>query len=166
MFFNIQKVSFTNSLLIQKTLDTLFFLKQDYPQFRLWYKTKVISGLENNSRQIYIATPENNPDCIAAVMILKNDGNEKKISTLCVLDQYRSLGLGSRLMHLAIKVLNSPKPIITVSDTHMNEFDPLLKKFGFEHFHTYPGYYKDKISEHAYNGYLNSNVVNNNTKAS
>ncbi|MBO5129176.1 MAG: hypothetical protein J6B95_02365 [Oscillospiraceae bacterium] len=155
MHFNIYKVAYTDKRLIQKILEALIFLKQDYPDFLSWYRTKVMAGLEDGSRQIYVAAPDHDSDCIAAVMILKNDGEEKKISTLCVMENFRSLGLGSRLVALAMERLNCNAPIITVSDVHKNEFDPLLNKFGFEHFEEYPAYYKDGISEHCYNGYLN-----------
>lgn len=164
MYFNIYKVPNNDKMLIQKVLEKLIFLKQDYPNFISWYKTKVKAGLEDNSRQIYIATPTFDSDIIAAVMILKDDCEEKKISTLCVMENYRSMGLGSTLVKLAMEILESNAPLITVSDIHKNEFEPIFKKFGFTHFEEYPKYYKNNVSEHSYNGYLNSQIATQDCK--
>lgn len=155
MYFDIHEVTFGDEKSIQKICETLAFIKKDYPDFISWYTTKVRSGLKDGSRRVFVATTCDQ-HCIAGVLILKNDGKERKISTLCVIDDYRFNGLGTEFIKLAINVLGDKKPIITVSDLHMNEFKPLLKKFGFDYFAEYHGYYRTGISEHAYNGYLNS----------
>lgn len=155
MEFNIRKVDYANNRLIQRVLGTLRFLKGDYPDFLNWYSKKVVGGLMDDSRQIFIATPADYEDTIAAVMILKNCSDEKKVSTLCVMEQYRSLGLGTKLIELAISVLKTNRPVITVSNAHVEIFKGLFEKFGFEQYKEYPDYYRNGISEHAYNGYLN-----------
>lgn len=154
MKFVIQKVDYTDSNLVQKVLGRLYFLKRDYPNFFDWYTKKVVVGLMDDSRQIFVAYPANDRDAIAAVLILKNCSDERKISTLCVMEQYRSLGLGTALVELAINVLKTDRPVITVSNPHMEMFEGLFKKFGFEHYEEYPDYYRKGTSEHAYNGYL------------
>lgn len=154
MEFIIRKVDYTNSRLIYRVLRTLCFLKSDYPDFFYWYTKKVVGGLMNDSRQIFIVTPADYGDTIVAVMILKNCSDEKKVSTLCVMEQYRSLGLGTKLIKIAISILKTNKPVITVSNTHVETFKGLLEKFGFEHYKEYPDYYRNGTSEHAYNGYL------------
>ena len=156
MLFNIEKVSWLDNNRIQTVRETLVFLKQEYPDFFAWFNAKVIPGLEDNSRQIYIARPMSSPNSVAGIMILKDEPDEKKISTLCVMEQYRSYGLGSKFINLAIETLHSLTPIITVSELHRNEFEPLLKKYSFKHFKEYFAYYRDNVSEHSYNGYLTS----------
>lgn len=156
MKFCIQKVDYKDKTITKKVFERLYFLKRDYPRFYEWYTGKVISGLEDDSRQIYVATPVDDGDTIAAVMILKNNSEEKKISTLCVMEQYRSLGLGTELVNIAVRVLGTDKPLITVSSLHNSSFDPLFRKFGFQQYEEYPNYYRNQVSEYAYNGYLDS----------
>jgi len=158
MKFCIQKVDYKDKTIAKKIFERLYFLKRDYPRFYEWYTWKVIPGLEDDLRQIYFATPVNDGDTIAAVMILKNDAEEKKISTLCVMEDYRSLGLGTELVSIAVRVLGTDTPLITVSSSHKSSFDPLFRKFGFHQFKEYPNYYRNQVSEYAYNGYLDSPV--------
>ena len=163
MKIEIYDVSYTDIETIQKVQNLLVFLKQEYPNFLNWYKTKVQPGLKNKSRRIIIATPAKYSSEVAAIMILKDTIAEKKISTLCVMKNYRAQGLGTVLLNLAMTILDTDSPLITVSEFHIDEFKPLLNRFKYECYKEYKNYYKDGISEYSYNGYLNeSNEANKN----
>ena len=79
---------------VRKVGEMLSFLRQDYPDFWHWYNNMIIPGLARGSRQIYIAT-DTNGNGLAGVMILKDTPAEKKICTLCVLDEYQGYGIGT-----------------------------------------------------------------------
>ena len=156
MKFEIYRVDYDNKQLLEKVLVTFLFLEQDYPGFSSWYKTKVMPGLRGGSRHIYIATSDVNSDDIAAVMILKNSSEEKKICTLYVMEEFRLQGLGTTMVDLAMKSLQFDAPIITVSGSHRVGYEKLFEKFGVEHYQEYSNYYKTNETEHSYNGYLNT----------
>lgn len=145
--------------LIQDLGDQLVFLKNDYPDFRHWYHNMVIPGLMDRSRQICVAEdPENGQ--LAGIMILKNTPEEKKISTLCVLDSYRRCGIGTRFIEIASEQLDTSSPFITVSSNHLHEFEDFFAKLSlrgqvnFSLFYSYEDYYQDGIVEYAFNGLL------------
>lgn len=153
MKFVIKRISYTEDALKNKILENLIFMKKDYPEFYKWYKTKVLPELAGDCRQIYLATNTENGE-IAGVLILKDCSFEKKICTLCVFEKYRYQGLGSRFVELAMNVLNTKTPMITVSENHKAEFENLFAKYGFEFSMEYPNYYKESVSEYSYNGFL------------
>ena len=154
MLFEIFEVECFDNKMLNRVLDKLVFLKQEYPDFLLWFRNKVRIGLENGSRKIFVACPSDDLNCIAGVLILKNDGIEKKISTLCVMEDYRAMGLGTEFVKFAMNILETNVPMITVANTHRDEFTPLLDAFGFELYAEYKDYYKAGISEYSYNGFL------------
>lgn len=57
-------------------------------------------------------------------------------------------------MKIACQELRCAAPLITVSSYHIAEFESLLKKNGFILYAEYPNYYKQGISEFAFNGPL------------
>lgn len=145
--------------LIQNLGDQLIFLKNDYPNFRYWYHNMVIPGLMNRSRQLCVAEDTENRQ-LAGIMILKNTPEEKKISTLCVLDPYRGCGIGTRFIEIASEQLDTSSPFITVSSNHLHEFEDFFSKLSlqgqvnFSLFNSYEDYYQDGIVEYAFNGLL------------
>ena len=127
-------------------------LRMEYPNFKDWYYNTVIPGLRLGTRSICCVYDENQ---IAAVLILKNEGDEKKICTLRVSPQFRRQGIGSALLDIACQELQTEQPIITVSSNHYNEFRSLFLSKGFEEFAAYPGYYRESMTEFSFNGPLN-----------
>ena len=154
MKFDIRCIETKEKSLIKSIGDMLSFLKKDYPYFYNWYNGKVVNKKDNGSRNIYIATPVDNSNVIAGVLILKDTKEEKKICTLCVMEAYRGNGIGSSFVELAIEVLKTNKPMITVSESNRDLFSPLLLKYKFEEKKEYLGYYRNGSSEFSYNGYL------------
>ena len=121
----------------------------DYPDHRSHYYQKYLPGLADGTREItgcYIG------QIPAGVIILKNTPEEKKISTLYIADDYRGLGLASKLVQASESFLGTLKPTITVADYKVPQFEGLIKRFGWEHTSTLPqGYYNDHSSEWVFN---------------
>lgn len=151
----VREVRVDEQKLVQQIKYSLRFLRKEYPGFSQWFETKVKTQLGSGARRIYIAYPLTDEDKIAGVMILKDTIKEKKICTLCVFPEYHRQGIGHTFLQLAIDVLKTTQPLITVSDIHKEEFDPLFKEFGFKYEQSYLDYYTVGMKEHAYNGALN-----------
>lgn len=164
MNFVVYPLKGTNSQQLYAIGETMSFLKKDYPRFYDWFTSKVIPGINTAQRQIYIASPSDNLDCIAGVMILKDTVQEKKICSLYVAEEYRSNKLGTKFLSLAAEVLKTEKPVITVSSTRANVFSGLFKKFGYSLYECYPEYYSADTHELSYNGpiepHLSKQVAN------
>lgn len=138
----------TNDMkIIRKVGDSLLFLRSEYPDFKDWYNRI----LKLADREIYIATPCDQEDCIAGIMILKNSPMQKKICTLCVMERYRGMKIGTQFIELACKRLETQVPLITVSQGHQPQFEGLFRKFGFQLFESYPNYYRNNVIEYSYN---------------
>ncbi len=160
MKFRIESITSVEQNHIDKILSIFRFIKKDYPDFTSWFNSKVVLGLNNGTRNIFFAFAVNNDRCeLAGIMILKNDSNEKKICTLCVLDSFRKKGLGTKFIELAQKELQVDKPLITVSASYKADFENIFSKFGFKCFAEYSGYYKRNITEYSYNGFLIDNTM-------
>ena len=144
---------------VREVGEMLSFLRQDYPDFWYWYNNLVRPRLKDGSRQIYIAT-DTDSDRLAGVMILKNTLVEKKICTLCVLDEYQRRGIGTQFVELAVQRLYTPSPLITVSSRHLEDFEAFFERLspcGLAHFtpdSSYEGYYRDGMTEYTFNGIL------------
>lgn len=144
---------------VQEVGEMLSFLRQDYPDFWHWYNNKVRPRLKDGSRQIYIAT-DTDSNRLAGAMILKDTPIEKKICTLCVLDEYQRHGIGTQFVELAAQRLCTATPLITVSSRHLEEFGMFFEQFSScnrIHFMlggSYEGYYRDGMTEYTFNGIL------------
>lgn len=125
-------------------------LEKEYPNFRDWYLDAVIPGVQDGTRNVYVAYFN---DEIVGILIIK-DTIEKKICTLRVAPECRRMGIGTQLMSKAISVLHTTKPLITVSDEHIGEFMPLLNRFDFSLRSMYVDYYRPGHTELAFNGFL------------
>lgn len=131
--------------------EDILFLRGAYPNFDKWLHTKVIPGIKNGERSLIIETRD---DRVAGIMILKNDGDEKKLCTLRVRPEYESLGLGIRLFNEAFKTLETEKPLLSVSDAALPKFDKIFKYFGFNMEGEYRDLYVSPSTEISYNGLL------------
>lgn len=138
---------------IKRVFDSICFLKKDYPEFKKWYDEKVVPGIKSGKREIVIK--EINGE-IAAVSILKNDV-EKKICTFLVLPKYQEQGIGKEMLQISLDILNTDKPMITVSSNSINSFIRLLNNFNFEKQEELDGYYKKGSKEYVFNGSLTNN---------
>ena len=139
---------------IDSIFSELSFVRTEYLDFYTWFYDKVISGLSDNSRKIFLATTPFSFGKVNGVLILKNTDFEKKICTLYVDKESRMNGIGQKFMDIAFNELNTDKPLITVSDSRMHDFDKLLRKYSFEAVEVLPDYYAEKHTEYTFNGHL------------
>jgi ribosomal protein S18 acetylase RimI-like enzyme len=127
------------------------FLRGAYPAFDSWLSEKVIPGLLSGERTLLIETRE---ERVAAVMILKHCADEKKLCTLRVHPEFESRGLGVRLFETAFDLLNTERPLLSVSEPSMPKFSRLFAHFGFSKEAVYADRYLPHVDEFSYNGYL------------
>jgi len=133
---------------IKDVSDFLKDLDCDYPKFDDWL-LKVINQIDSGKRIILVKYDD---ECkVEGVAILKNCKDEKKICTLRVRHDKQRMGIGTLLIQEAIEVLNDSKPLITVSEHHINEFTPIFKKFKFKRRNIVDSLYNQNIKEYFFN---------------
>lgn len=96
MFCNISEIK-EYSVKLDSVFSELSFLRAEYPKFYSWYYEKVLSGLSDGTRKIFLARSPLSFGKVNGVLILKNTTEEKKICTLYVDKDSRLLGFGTKL---------------------------------------------------------------------
>ena len=142
--------SVQEQLAIEKLYEKLFMLQEEYPEFKNWFFDKVVPETLLNNRRIFVASCGEE---IAGVAIVKNS-DEKKICTLRVMPEFRHMGIGQKLICVAIEYLQTRYPLITVSDDHVSEFKHLFDKLGFIFTEVHLDYYREGHMEYVFNGNL------------
>ena len=135
----------------------LIDLRGEYPNFSYWYWVKVALGLFMGSRDILYCVKN---DEIAAVAIIKYEPDEKKICTLRVREDSRREGLGSLLLTASCEKLETNKPLITVSESKLCEFEKFLKINSFVFVEACSDYYLTGTKEYCFNGRLSKESAN------
>lgn len=159
MKFRKQFVDLCNSIALDQIYTSIKDLTNEYPDFQKWYFEKVLSQLNSYRKILAVFEKEN----LAGILITK-DQEEKKICTLRVEEQYRGQGIGSFLMKRSMEILQCQKPLITVSESHLFQFQPLFEKYKFKKVCHYKSYYKKNRREYSFNGYLNNDGFTNKEK--
>ena len=153
MLCNIEQIK-ENSIILSSIFEELSFLRSEYPEFYKWFFNKVIPGVENGTRKIFIAKTPYSFGKINGVLILKDTPFEKKICTLYVDKESRFNGVGKKFIDVAFNELKTNKPMMTVADNKIEVFRKLLNKFDFELYEKNPDFYSEGITEYSYNGHL------------
>ena len=126
-------------------------LSWQYPNFESWLEEKVLTGLYNGTRSIIVEWRE---DKIAGVAILKHDSEEKKLCSLIIMPDFQNKGIGIKLFKKVFAVLGTDKPLLSISEDKLPEFEKIFNYFGFVKTETYPNLYHPNSTEISYNGYL------------
>jgi hypothetical protein len=126
-------------------------LEHSYPNFEKWYFEKIVNGLKDGSRSIIL---EIRNEMIAGVAIIKDTQLEKKICTISVSQEYKSKGLGFKLFEKSMRLLNTDRPLASVSEDRINDFEKIFQHFNYEFSAEYKGLYVPKKSEFSFNGIL------------
>lgn len=124
-------------------------LECNYPYFKEWLD-KVYREVNSQKRCIVVLIDKTTNNIIG-LSILKNTIQEKKICTLRVVKAYQHQGCGSYLIEQAIKLLKDPKPLVTVSEEHVEDFKPLFHRFGFKVEDRVKSVYNDNKFEYYFN---------------
>jgi len=136
-----------------KIFNMLAESKELYPGFFNWYFRKFVPGLRDGSRKIIVSYVEGE---IGGVALIKNDGVEKKICGVRVNGKYRKMGIGVRLFRECLEVLNTTKPMVTVSSERLSSFSKILKYYDFKLEQINKGYYRENSNEYVFNGSLDT----------
>jgi GNAT superfamily N-acetyltransferase len=127
------------------------FLRASYPGFDEWLLRKVVPGIQLGERTAVI---EQRDGVVAGLLIVKHSQFERKLCTLRVRPQFENKGLGVRLFEAAFDLLETDRPLLSVSDTSKPKFSRLFAHFGFAQEAVYKSRYLPKVDEFSYNGLL------------
>jgi len=128
----------------------LSHLQSDYPNFRDWFCSIVLPGLEDASREVFIYRQA---ATIQGVAIAKRD-TEKKFSTLWVRPEVRTFRIATSLSEITFSWLGTRKPVFTVTEDRLSEFRPLISRWEFQECQRLADRYKLGSTEHVFNGVL------------
>jgi len=131
-----------------RVFSSLAHLEEMYPGFGQWYWTKVASGLRDGSRRIFV---EGNNE-ITGVVIAKRSRAERKLCTVWIAPQFAGQGLGTRLMRNAMSWLGTTRPLITVPEERLAEFQPSFTRWRFSLHQVADSLYRPGHLEYIYNG--------------
>lgn len=144
------------SQVLRSLRDDAKFLRDSYPNFDAWLFRKVVPGIVTGERTVIV---EMRADEVAGFMILKHNSSEKKLCTLRVRPHYECRGMGVRLFDMAFDILNTERPLLSVSEKAMPKFETLFRHFGFKQEAIYENRYLPKMRELSYNGVLDGLVA-------
>lgn len=123
-------------------------LSSDYPGIDRWYIEKVVQGEFVGTRHVFRIERE---DRLVALGIAKDEGGEKKICTVRVHPCYIGRGLGVRVFDHLLNWLQTDRPVLTVSERKLPQFQRLFDHYGFVITSVTPNQYRRGVSELAYN---------------
>ena len=129
----------------------LLHLSGLYPEFARWYDKKVYPGLLTGKRKLLLRYQA---ESLNGIAIIKDTPAEKKLCCLRILPHMQGSGVGLRLFEDAFAALRTDKPLLSVSDVHLPEFERVFNHFGFEIGHEYRDLYRPRHSEFSFNGVL------------
>jgi hypothetical protein len=137
--------------LINHVFTNLNMLSEQYPNFRNWLERKVFTGLYDGTRSILLEWRDGK---IAGLAILKNEVEEKKLCCLRIMPEFQNKGIGIKLFQKSFDALETEKPLLSVSERKLSEFEKIFNYFGFVQTEKYSDLYKKNMIEISYNGYL------------
>lgn len=123
----------------------------EYPLHNIWFEKMINSMEKNYDREILLSI---NNNILMGIAILKNTKSEKKICTLRVGENFQKRGIGKKLITESMEILETNKPIITISQKKYDEFKKLFYYCGFDLEEIHYGKYKKGLCEFVYNGRL------------
>lgn len=148
---NLREIKYSDISSVFRVYSMLADLEYDYPDFNNWFFKKVVSGLSTKYRRIFTVCKNHE---MAAVLIIKDSESEKKICTLRVFEKFRNKGIGTFLLDVSRQELKTDYPLITLSESKIDDFAGLFKKFDFNYPKIYRGYYRQNTEEYCFNGML------------
>lgn len=132
-------------------------LSCNYPLFDKWLEKVFV---ETNCTKRTIIYCESEDKKIVGIAILKNTIKEKKICTIRVAKEMQHCGIGSKLMDMSLAILGDKRPLITVSEEHIDDFKPFLKHYGFKIFQKVKSVYCENKYEYFFNSpCIHENVI-------
>ncbi len=125
-------------------------IASNYPDYTNWLNNKFFYELKSGQMQRgYVFALDNK--VLSGMALLKKDTSEKKICCLFVKPEYRKQGIATNLIKQSIILLQTNKPLVTISEPNLAMFLPLFKNFGFRITEIKNGIYKQGIKEYYFN---------------
>lgn len=137
--------------LINIVANELYSLSSFYPDFYNWYESKVKDGIISGERKILLATRERQ---IAGIAIVKDTKLEKKLCCLRVSKKFQGSGVGILLFERSFETLGTNKPLLSISNQNIEQFNKIFRYFGFHHENSYQDLYRKNNIELSFNGFL------------
>ncbi|ADL54930.1 hypothetical protein [Gallionella capsiferriformans] len=132
-------------------LENIRHLEKSYPNFQYWFESQVVRGILGGSRSFVIELRDGK---MAGVAILKDTPEEKKICTISVCDEFKSKGMGVRLFEKSMRLLDTDKPLASVSESRLPEFEKIFEYLDYDYSAEYHGLYLPQRKEFSFNGLL------------
>lgn len=99
-----------------------------YPDYYKWFYGKSIPRIFTETGEIIFYL---DAFTIVGLTVLKRDTDEKKICTLMINSEYRMQGYAKELLEDAYNFLGTTKPVITIPEFRMSEFDRIIEEYGW-----------------------------------
>lgn len=131
------------------------FLSASYPSFDNWLLQKVVPGISTGERTVVIEYRSSTP---VGILIVKHTAEERKLCTLRVRPHFENKGLGLKLFEAAFELLETDRPLLSVSETTLPKFSKVFDHFGFSQEASYEGVYLPREVELAFNGLLSDHA--------
>jgi len=129
-----------------------------------WLQNKYFPGLLQGTRGYSFAIDTNSKYYVktrrlgsmpvyvlAGCSLLKNEPDEKKLCCLFVDPQYRGQKIASTLIENSFELLETNKPVMTVSEQNLSQLQKLIDRYGFELTSVKESIYKPGVKEYYYN---------------
>lgn len=145
---------------IAESLEFLVPISDSYPCIDKWFLNKVVPGLSNGTRKLFIYRRSGN---VVALCIAKKTEVESKICTVRVAPEYTGKGLGVKLFREAMAWLKTEMPHLTVSQERLPDFERVFEYFGYKLTSTVKGLYFPDSVEYLFNEPLTFKSKNLNT---
>ena len=125
-------------------------ITKSYKKHPMWLEQTYFPGLRLGNRG-YVFAEDTDLLHLSGCSLLKNGPDEKKLCCLFVDPNYRKMGIASKLIENTFQVLETDKPVMTVSEQNLSQLLPLIKLYGFELTNVRTGAYKAGVKEYYYN---------------
>lgn len=128
-----------------------------------WLQNKFFPGLKEGKRGYSFAIDQYSKQCITTkrgiipvytlvgCALLKDEPDEKKLCCLFVDPNYRGQKIASKLVEDSFELLNTNKPVMTVSQQNLGMLQKLINRYGFELTSVKESVYKPGVKEYYYN---------------
>ncbi|MGN1374429.1 MAG: GNAT family N-acetyltransferase [Bacilli bacterium] len=134
------------------------YLVLEYSGYKRWYFEKQLKNIGSIEREILFVRNKEKLDEIIAVACLKKTTLEKKICTLYVVENFRSMGIGSALISESFKFLGTTTPLITFASYKLKLFEPFIKKYNWKLVQVIDKGYNNNFKELCFNGKLENHI--------
>ena len=127
------------------------WITRDYPDHVDHYYSKYVPGIFDGEREIIACVADGK---YVATAIMKKTDDEKKISTLYVTHEYQNRGIATELLEECFKWLGTTKPLVSIADYKLGQFEKIIEKYGWEQTEVLDGFYNNHSKEIVFNGKL------------